>query len=266
MALHRVPRTVFCIVSMVLLLAVALGCELMPGYEGDLYAKPIEAAHNAKAYRAHQALRATFSVDFGGERMVEGVMTFDTPLGLARIETTDGQVYVFDGTTAWVSPAEADVPMARFHVLTWPYFVALPFKLRDEGTMLAALGDLRMDGQLYAGGRLTFEEGVGDTPDDWYIIYRDLENNHLHAVAYIVTFGKSTAEANKEPHAAVYESYTRVDGVMLPTKLVFYDWNRATGITGDPLGEFVISDYAFVSLDPMQFVKPADAREAPLPE
>lgn len=247
------------------LMTTSLGCELMPGHEGDLYAKPIEAAHNAKAYRAQQALRASFTVDFGGERMTEGVMTFDTPLGLARIETTDGQVYVFDGTTAWVSPADAEAPMARFHVLTWPYFVALPFKLRDEGTKLSALGDLRMDGQLYAGARLTFEQGVGDTPDDWYIIYRDREDNRLHAVAYIVTFGKSAAEANKEPHAAVYESYTNVDGVMLPTKLVFYDWHRTQGIVGEPLGEFVISDYAFVSLDPSQFVKPADAREAPLP-
>jgi hypothetical protein len=100
-----------------------------------------------------------------------------------------------------VAPASAKLERARFHLLTWPYFAALPMKLADPGAHLQLLGERSLRGKVYQAVRLTFDPGVGDTPEDWYVLYRDPSSGRLAAAAYIVTYGKSATAASKEPHA-----------------------------------------------------------------
>ena len=128
-------------------IAVVAMCVVSPAMAEDLsefhqhFADTIGTAHGIKAYRPHAALQADLTVTFDGNVMLQGVMTFDTPVGQSRIETEDGTVMVFDGEDAWITPADAPVPpgMSRFHLLTWPYFVAAPFKLADPGTTTAVM-------------------------------------------------------------------------------------------------------------------------------
>lgn len=46
-----------------------------------------------------------------------------------------------------------------------------------------------LDEKDHQTAKLTFEKGIGDAPDDWYVVYTDPENNTMQAAAYIVTFG-----------------------------------------------------------------------------
>lgn len=230
------------------------------------FAGPIEAAQGKAAWDLAEALSADVTVTFGGQRAIDGRMIFTTEVGHSRLELADGTVAVFDGERAWVSPAAADLPQARFHLLTWPYFLAAPFKLRDPGAHLEDLGTRPHDGVDHPAARLTFDPGVGDSPDDWYVVYRDPSNDRLAAMAYVVTYGgRSAEEAGAEPHAITYHDFEQVDGATVSATWRMWNWSEEEGVHGDPIGEVVLTDLAFVTPPADAFERPADAEEDPLP-
>lgn len=228
-------------------------------------ARRIEAAHGKDAWTEKQAVACDIMVNYGGAKMLAGSMTYETGRGRVRIVTDGGATLVFDGERAWVSPSAAQVPMIRFQLLTWPYFLAAPFKLRDPGTYLAPHGRRPLDGVTHVTALLTFDAGTGDSPDDWYVIYQDPATDRLAAVAYIVTYGTTVDEAQKEPHALVYEDYRTIDGVALATRWVMYNWSLSEGAHGEPLGDVTLTNIRFVEPDERAFERPVDAREDPLP-
>ncbi len=228
-------------------------------------ARRIEAAHGMHAWTEKEAVACDITVTLGGARMLSGSMTYETGRGRVRIETENGATLVFDGERAWVSPSAAQVPMVRFQLLTWPYFLAAPFKLRDPGTYLTPHGRRQLDGVTHVTALLTFDVGIGDSPDDWYVIYQDPDTDRLAALAYIVTYGTTTAEAEKEPHALVYEDYRTIDGVAMATRWVIYNWSLAAGPHGEPLGDVTLTNVRFVKPGEHEFERPVDAREDPLP-
>ena len=232
---------------------------------GD-FADSIETAHGKRAWYAQQAVQAKVKVTFGGTTMIDGTMLFTPSVGRARIDQADGTSIVFDGSRAWVSPASSPLEMARFHVLTWPYFLAAPFKLNDPGTNLEPLGELPLQDTAHGAARLSFDPGTGDAPDDWYILYRDPDNDRLAAMAYIVTYGKPVAQVREEPHAIVYEDFDTIDGVTVSTTWRFYHWSREKGPHGDPIGHVTLENVEFVKPGDQAFAKPEDAREDRLPQ
>lgn len=230
------------------------------------FAAPIEKANGLAVWRAQDALQVDVVAKWGGQTILDGRMTFPTDLSRSRLRRADGSIAVFDGEHAWVSPATAKLGGARFHLLTWPYFLAVPMKLRDPGTHLEPLGERPMrQGAAFLAARLTFDPGTGDTPDDWYVVYRDPATDRLAAVAYIVTYGTPLEEAEKEPHLIVYADYVEVGGVPIPTTWTFYHWNPEEGGHGEPIGEVKLSGARFLTPAPDAFVRPADSQEDPLP-
>ncbi len=263
------PRTLATFLTATLAVTIGLATPAPAASDTDAFVEKIETAHGADAWRQHAALETRLRVSgFGGGTIIDGTVLFDTPVGRSRIEPTGGVVMVFDGRRAWVWPPDAEVRRARFHLLTWPYFLAAPFKLRDPGVHLEDRGEMLLqDGRKMPAVKVTFDPGTGDAPDDWYIVYRDPRTDRVAALAYIVTYGKSVEQAEKEPHVAIYEDYQTVDGVALPTRIRFYDWSEDKGAYGDALGEVVVESMRFRDdLSDDAFVKPAGAREDKLPE
>jgi hypothetical protein len=252
------------------LLASLTACAGVSGREldarmPDLLAQRIETAHGMQAWPAAAVLAADLTIYFGDQKALEGSMHYAPHRNLVRIEGPDGTLMVFDGERAWVSPASSEASMARFHLLTWPYFVAAPFKLRDPGTRRKGLEPVVFQNRRHNRLRLTFDAGVGDTPDDWYLVYADAETDRLAAMGYIVTYGTPVEEAENEPHAIVYGKEVWVDGLLLATQWWFYHFSEARGPHGDPLGRAELAD---IRLEPFQadlFVRPDDAREDMLP-
>ncbi|MEO1087612.1 MAG: hypothetical protein AAFY88_25540, partial [Acidobacteriota bacterium] len=217
-------------------------------HHGHSLAERVEAAHGGETWDQQAALEAYITVEFGGQRMITGKMLTDTPVGKTRFDLTDGTTLIFDGDTAWKAPADSPFQGTRFHVLTWPYFVAAAMKLDDPGTHLEDLGELPFrGGRTLPATRLTFGDGVGDSPDDWYILYTHPKSHRLEAMAYIVTFGKDAdAAAAAEPSAIVYGDYVDVDGVQIPTQWQFFKWDPERGILGEQIGEATLSQPRFV--------------------
>jgi hypothetical protein len=230
------------------------------------FAAPIEKAHNLAVWRAQAAVQTDIVVRWGERTLLDGRMTFPTDLSRSRLRLADGTIAVFDGEHAWVSPAESRLKGARFHLLTWPYFLAAPMKLRDPGTHLEPLGDRPMrQGAAFPAARLTFAPGIGDTPDDWYVAYRDPATDRLAALAYIVTFGTPIEEAEKEPHLIIYADFKDVAGVPMATTWTFYHWNAGEGAYGDPIGEVKLSGIRFLTPAADAFLQPTGSREDALP-
>jgi hypothetical protein len=243
--------------------AAATGCA---ADRSTGFADAIEQAHNADAWYAHEAFRTSLDVDFGGSQVFSGDVLFTPAVGHVRMERRDGMTAVFDGERAWIAPPDAEFPRARFHLLTWPYFVAAPFKLSDPGTQLTPLPDQPLWDEPMERAKLTFAPGTGDSPDDWYVLYRDPQTDRLRAMAYIVTYNRPATEAEQSPHAAVFEQYAEVDGALVPTHMRFYHWSEEQGVHGEPIGEVKLTDPQFVAAPLHAFARPTRAREDKLPQ
>lgn len=238
--------------------------EGAPEAEEDFVA-PIERAHSAAIWRQKEAFQSGIAVRFGGNTILEGRMLTTPSMSRTRLEIASGAVAIWDGEDAWVSPGAAEFPEARFHALTWPYFLSAPMKLRDPGARVGPSGSKELRGERFDTAKLTFDPGVGDTPDDWYVLYRSPESGRLHAMAYIVTFGTIREEAEKEPHAVTYDDYVNVEEVPIPTRWTFWMWNEEQGIHGEPIGEVTLENPSFVAPEAGAFAVPEDARKEGLP-
>lgn len=97
--------------------------------------------------------------------------------------------YGWDGENAWSFPDSADVGVnPRFWSTTPFYFVGLPFVLADEGILLEEFGQKEFNGVVYDLVKATFEEGIGDAPDDFYVIYLHPETREMAGLRYIVSY------------------------------------------------------------------------------
>ena len=120
--------------------------------------------------------------------------------------------------------------------------------MTDPGTVWNPYSDSTLNGKTYDSAKLTFESGTGDADQDWYIVYADQETNLIYTAAYIVTANKSKEEAEKDPHAIVYEDYKQVNGVPIAQKWSFYEWSEQDGLT-NKLGQADLAGIRFVEVD-----------------
>ena len=126
----------------------------------------------------------------------------------------------WDGEKAWTENWK-DTRSARFAALTNYYFINLPWLAADPGVILSEPGTGRLpdDATEYITVKMTFETGVGDTPEDYYILHIDPASYLLKAAEYTVTFGRTEPS---EPRIFVYDEFTTVDGLIVPTKCTTY--------------------------------------------
>jgi len=240
----------------------------------ERFTAPVEAAHADSVWQRKEALAAGLTVRFGGQTHLRGQMLMETEGRRVRLDLGGDTVAVFDGDTAWVAPDSAALPRARFNLLTWPYFAAAPYKLDDPGTQLQRRGrmpvrqapardDAASDRTMPA-ARLTFTAGTGDSPDDWYMLYRDPQSARLAAMGYVATYGAATAES-ATPQAIVYDDYQDVGGVPVPTAWVFYDWSKEKGPHGEPVGRATLRNLRFTSPPDSAFAPPPGAERSAMP-
>ena len=217
----------------------------------------IEKAHNKTDFLSHEAISFKIDLKFGGNERINGNLTLLTNTGKIRIDKSDGSSLIFDGTSAYLTPANANQKGNRFDIFTWAYFFAMPFKLSDDGVNIKVLQETQFDGKRRQTLNMTFQKGTGDSPDDWYMLYINADNT-LHAAGYVVTFQSDLASAEKSPHAIVYSAYQNIEGVPIATNWKFYNYDKQLGLVGDPLGEATISDIHFVHPEADFFSKPKD--------
>ncbi len=236
-------------------------------YSAEDIADHTQNAHHLESWWAKEIVQTNITIDFGGNRIVDGTFTFEAHGPRARYDRKDGVSIIYDGQTAWVTPADAEAPKGRFHVLTWPWFVMAPFKLQGDGIRLSEPSIRPMNGKSHKSVLQTFGDDMGDTPDDWYRFFINLKTNFVDGMSYIVTYGKDTAAANEKPSIILYYDYTEGEAPRIAQRYEFWYWDTEAGATiGDqPKGTGTVSRIAYLASGEADFTVPEDARELKLP-
>ena len=225
-----------------------------------------QGAHGLRAWWGKEVVVADVEIIFGGNTIVDGTFAFEAHGPRARYDRKDGVSIIFDGQTAWVTPAAAAAPKGRFHVLTWPWFIMAPFKMQGDGINLTDMKMAEVEGNAYNTVLQTFGEDMGDTPDDWYRFYINPKTHLVDAMSYIVTYGKDFETANAKPSILKYFDYVDAAGAIISTRYEFWYWDAEKHATvGDaPKGIGSISNIRYKKSKQVDFNVPADARELPL--
>ncbi len=138
------------------------------------------------------------------------------------------------------------------------YFVNLPWLTMDPGVVLGDPGTGRLwdDPTEYVTIKMTFEPGIGDAPDDYYMLYINPTTRLLKACRYIVTYAgvlPEGAESTPE-HIFVFDEFETVDGLTVPTRCSIYELDRTLFASSE------ILDWSFSkTLDASRMIMPEGA-------
>lgn len=141
-----------------------------------------------------------------------------------------GMRMAWDGEQAWGENWSVPYP-PRFLAQLDYYFLNLPWLTMDDGVILGPPGKEQLwdDPVEYLTVRMDFEPGVGDTPDDYYVLYIHPDNYLLKGCRYVVTYQSllpEGVEATPE-HVLIFDKYKTVDGLVVPVHYSIYELDRS---------------------------------------
>ena len=168
-------------------------------------------------WNAVKHLGFTLEKESGNEKHIVDMKSRKT-----RIET-DKWTLGFDGNKVWLEQDSTyyQPERARFYHNLMFYFYAMPFVLGDDGITYSDAKPLTFEGVSYPGTKISFGAGVGDAPDDEYIIYRNPNDNTMAWLAYTVTYGRNE-KSDRFSYIKYNEWQKTAEGYVLPRKIQWY--------------------------------------------
>jgi len=128
----------------------------------------------------------------------------------------------FDGKDAWLAQKDSTAfkGNARFYYNLYFYFYAMPFVLGDDGITYDKADNLVYEDVSYPGYKISYGDGVGDSPEDNYFIYYNPKTYEMEWLGYTVTY------FNGKPSTKVsyirYGDWQKVNGVLLPKTITWH--------------------------------------------
>lgn len=180
-------------------------------YPDDLQ-KVFEAHGGVLEFQKHRTLEFELVNKEGNEKHITDLWSRK-----ARIET-DKFTLGFDGKEAWLEQDSTYFKgNPRFYHNLMFYFYAMPFVLGDEGIKYEKVEDLEVEGIKYSGYKISYQDGIGDSPKDNYFMYYDKSNHQMKFLGYTVTF--FSKESSKKISLIEYSDWQKVGTVLLPKTL-----------------------------------------------
>ena len=194
---------------------------------GQLLLQTIEKHGGLSQWFLNGPLQFQFRYEPQGKGHVrDSVQVIDKWSSRARHKTKDGLEFGWDGNKAWSTQDSPYNP--RFWSLTPYYFLAVPFVFADAGVNLEQLPNIKYYHLELQQIKITYDTGVGDSPDDYYIILIDSTTKRTVGVRYIVSYKGFFKDGGHSPEKVMfYNNYKEVEGIKLFTKAVSYPWNAA---------------------------------------
>ncbi|MAZ73982.1 MAG: hypothetical protein CMC70_12635 [Flavobacteriaceae bacterium] len=188
--------------------------------------------------------------------------TIDLRNRKTKIEHKDWSIG-YDGDDVWVLQNKEDAYQgnARFYHNLMFYFYAMPYILGDAGIIYTEMEPTELAGKTYNPIKVGYKAGVGDSPEDEYILYFDPETNKMSWLGYTVTY--RTSEKSNTWHFIKYDQWQEVNGLLLPSKLTWYNVanNKPTDERNDRRFDKVT--VSSLKLDADVFAKPEGATVVP---
>lgn len=146
-----------------------------------------------------------------------------------RVETP-GYAMGFDGKEVWLKDEnQLFKGNALFYHNLMFYFYAMPFVLADEGINYTKAADLSFEGKTYPGYQISYNSGVGASPDDEYFIYYNPDTYKMEWLGYTVTFFEG--KKSDDVHWIRYNNWQEINGLLLPVSLKWYNYENGLPTT-----------------------------------
>ncbi len=160
----------------------------------------------------------TYELDRGESREKHQVDLLNRKVRLEE----DTWLIGYDGEEVWVSPSKQAYGgnSARFYHNLLFYFYAMPFVCADPGINYQVLEQTEIQGETYGRIRVSYDNGVGDAPDDEYIICYDPKTKRMEWLLYTVTY--FSKEKGKKYNALHYRDWKESHGLLLPETMIGY--------------------------------------------
>jgi hypothetical protein len=182
--------------------------------------KVFDAHGGVDTWNAMQSLVFTMKKPNGDE-----VTTTDLKNRTSLIEMPKHTIG-FNGKDVWLTSKDTTAYKGnpKFYYNLMFYFYAMPFVLADDGIMYEETTPLVFEGQTYPGIKIGYEAGIGESPEDEYILYYNPETYKMEWLGYTVTF--FSKEKSKEFHFIKYSNWQTVNGLLLPETLTWYKYEN----------------------------------------
>lgn len=233
---------------------------------GQILWESIEAHGGLSAWLSRGTIAFEFDYQPVGnpERRMRTTSHIDLWRSRARqeeiVESGEAAVLGWNGEEAWITPGPDAFPStARFWSLTPFYFVGIPFVLADPGTRYERLDDAELDGVAHRIVKVTYEDGTGDSPDDYYVIYVHPETHRVSAIRYIVAFPGFFEPGQHSPEKLMrYGDQREVDGLWLTHRFDTYRWDTETSEIGELATHITAGSYALGQTWPASHFDPVE--------
>lgn len=126
----------------------------------------------------------------------------------------------FDGNNFWT---DADTTVKQnpiFYKNLMFYFYAMPFVLADDGILYEKVENLIFDDVEYPGYRISYNQGVGVSPEDEYFIHYDAKTKEMAWLGYTVTY--YSQEKSTKIKWIRYDDWQEVGDLKLPASMMWY--------------------------------------------
>lgn len=198
--------------------------------------------------------------------MIDSVQQIDTWRGFAthHLTSTPEVRFGWSEEGAWQTASDDAIGTnPRFWALTPYYFLGIPWVLADSGVQLSDLSELQVDGERFLTLRASFGEGVGDAPDDYYVLLIDPDTDRVRGVRYVVSYPGFYDEGEHSPEKVLfYEDYRERNGLLLARRFHSYVWvdDDDGGAPGEPAARADVPALRFIpELPNSAFTVPEDA-------
>lgn len=181
----------------------------------------LDAHGGLDTWGAYGIVEYDFSLEIG-DATRDDQHVFDLDRRRVRVEHGDYTVGITD-TLAWAAPsmdAYGYTAPPRFYGKAYTYLFSIPFVFADPGVNVESVGQRRLQGTSYDVLKVTFEQGVGDTPRDVFYVYLNPETHRVHAALFSVTY--RNPEVTRPITGVVYEKWKTADGLTVPRRASMY--------------------------------------------
>lgn len=225
--------------------------------KSKVYPVGLQAVLSAHGGLDHWKQMNNLCFEMKGQNGVE-THTVSLPDRKTKIESKDWSIG-YDGKKVWLLRHDLGYQgdPVFYHNLMF-HFYAMPFIVADPGTNYVVLEPTELDGKVYNGYQVSYNNGVGDSSKDEYKLYFDPKTNKMAWLAYTVTF--KGQKKSTDWHYIKYDKWQEVNGLVLPEKLTWYKVEN-----GKPKGKEMDIKFDKIAvtetiLDSSVFKKPAEAQ------
>jgi len=126
----------------------------------------------------------------------------------------------YDCKNYWVVADTSYKSNPKFYTNLIFYFYAMPFVLADDGIKYTKSEPITFEGVEYPGYRISYNSGVGLSPEDEYFIHYDAKTNEMAWLGYTVTFFSN--KKSEKISWIRYNDWKEINGLKLPNSLSWY--------------------------------------------